>query len=211
MKNTSFDKSLEGVRHLLSHLHTEIASLETQYQTMIQTLQALEVRTERDELTGLLRRQAFSDQWQSLMEQSSRNHLNHVVLMIDLDHFKNMNDTHGHLTGDEVLRKVAEVLRSFESPECLVGRFGGEEFVVAVQASDAEGKYLAEMIRQRVERLSGAVVGSDGKPSSATFWKCTLSIGMASSKNLGFDASRMLQSADQALYQAKAKGRNQVA
>ena len=58
--------------------------------------------------------------------------------MIDIDHFKRMNDTHGHATGDEVIKRVATLLKQFESPNCIVGRIGGEEFAVAIKGTDAE-------------------------------------------------------------------------
>ena len=130
--------------------------------------------------------------------------------MIDIDHFKKVNDTHGHPTGDEVLKRVSSLLQQYVSPSCFVARMGGEEFAVALKGSDAEALGLAEFIRRGAERLHGPVIGSDGKPLSGVEWKCTLSVGMASTRNVGFDASRLLKAADEALYIAKVKGRNQV-
>jgi diguanylate cyclase (GGDEF)-like protein len=128
------------------------------------------------------------------------------MLLIDIDHFKLINDTHGHQTGDEVIQRVAALVKQFESPRCFTGRYGGEEFAVAVKGSDAEILGLAEMIRRGVERLYGAVPGTDGKVQ----WKCTISIGMASAAKEGYDSERLIKASDEALYEAKKRGRNQV-
>ncbi|MGZ6334120.1 MAG: GGDEF domain-containing protein, partial [Bdellovibrionota bacterium] len=132
------------------------------------------------------------------------------VLMIDIDHFKKINDAHGHPTGDEVIKRVAAMLQQFESPHCQVSRFGGEEFVVAIRGTDAEILGVAELLRRGAERLHGPVIGPDAKPLSGVEWKCTISVGMASAGHQGYDASRLLKAADDALYQAKQRGRNQV-
>jgi diguanylate cyclase (GGDEF)-like protein len=105
---------------------------------------------------------------------------------------------------------VAALLKQYESPGCVVSRIGGEEFAVALKGTDAEILGVAEFIRRGAERLHGAVVGADGDANSQVEWKCTLSVGMASSKTAGFDAHKQLQQADEALYEAKRKGRNQV-
>ena len=128
------------------------------------------------------------------------------ILLIDIDHFKNINDTHGHPTGDAVIQRVSDLVKQFESPNCFTGRYGGEEFAVGVRGTDAELLGMAEMMRRGVERLHGEVAGSDGKVQ----WKCTVSVGMASVTTEGYDTEKVLAKADEALYVAKKNGRNQV-
>ena len=123
--------------------------------------------------------------------------------MIDIDHFKRINDTHGHPVGDEVIKKVAGLLKQYDSPNCISCRLGGEEFAIAIRGSDAEVLAIAEFIRRNAERMHGPAANN-------VEWKITVSIGMASALTTGFDASRLLKASDEALYDAKNKGRNQV-
>ncbi|HTL13355.1 MAG TPA: GGDEF domain-containing protein [Bdellovibrionota bacterium] len=210
MDTKHLEEDLEGIRHLLSHLNGEVTALEATYSQVLRVLQRLETRADVDDLTGLMRRAAFFEKWDALIDACRKLGLNCGVLMIDIDHFKSINDNHGHPTGDEVLKKIAELLKQYESPQCFSGRYGGEEFAVAIQGTDAEILGRAEMIRRGAERLHGPVVGTDGTPSAKVMWKCTLSVGMASSFKEGLDAPRLLRAADSALYEAKRKGRNQV-
>lgn len=210
MNRERMETSLEEIRHLLSHLYGEVTVLEEGYSQVLSVLRRFENVCDIDDLTGLLRRNAFFSKWQALLDECQRLNESCGVLMIDIDHFKRVNDTHGHPTGDEVIKRVASMLKQFESPNCVAGRFGGEEFAVAIRGKDAEVLGIAEMIRRGAERLHGPVIGSDGKPSSSVEWKCTLSVGMASARGVGFDTSRLLKAADEALYEAKQNGRNQV-
>jgi len=211
MDQKQLQTSLEGIRHLLSHLYGEVTALEASYEQLLLVLRKVETTADTDDLTGLLRRRAFFERWTDLLNECQRLNQGTGVLMIDIDYFKRVNDTHGHATGDEVIRKVASLLKQFESPNCIPCRLGGEEFAVAVRGSDAEVLAIAEFIRRGAERLHGPVVGSDGKSSDAVVeWKCTISIGMASAAHVGHDPSRLLKAADEALYEAKKKGRNQV-
>src|SRR5271154_409981 len=127
--------SLEEIRHLLSHLHGEVTALEESYSQLLQVLRRVEGQANIDDLTGLLRRRAFFDQWNALLDECQRLNDENGVLMIDIDHFKRINDPHGHATGDEVIKGVAALLKQFESPNCIVGRMGGEEFAVAIKGS----------------------------------------------------------------------------
>lgn len=207
------EASLEGIRHLLSHLHGEVTSLEESYTQVLHVLRKLEGACEVDDLTGLLRRRPFFQKWEALLEECRKLNESCGMLLIDIDYFKKVNDTHGHQTGDEVLQRVAGLLKQFESPRCIVSRYGGEEFAVALRGTDAELVGLAEMIRRGAERLHGPVIGRDGQPSREVEWKCTLSVGLATAKgpnSAGYSAVKLLSSADAALYAAKQKGRNRV-
>ena len=210
MDREHLETSLKEIRHLLSHLHGEVTALEASYTQVLRVLQKFEGVAETDDLTGLLRRGAFFRVWSSLLEECQNLNESTGVLMIDIDHFKLVNDTHGHPTGDEVIKRVASMLKQYESPSCSVARIGGEEFAVAVRGTDAEVLGLAEFIRRGAEKLHGPVMDKEGKPVSGVEWKCTLSVGMASARKDGYDATRLLKAADSALYVAKQKGRNQV-
>jgi len=205
-ESKQMESSLRGIRQLLSHLHGEVATLEAHYSQVLQVLRKLEGKAETDDLSGLLRRGAFFERWQKLLSLCESTGKNCGFLLLDIDHFKAINDQHGHPTGDEVIQRVAELVRQFESPRCFTGRYGGEEFAVVVQASDAEILATAEMIRRGVERLHGEVHGTQGKIE----WRCTVSVGMSSTEKEGFKMEDLVRSADQALYEAKRKGRNQV-
>jgi diguanylate cyclase (GGDEF)-like protein len=209
-KQEKLEAGLKEIRHLLSHLHGEVTALEESYSQVLSVLRKLEGRADLDDLTGLKRRGSFFEKWQKLLNECQTLGTSCGVLMIDIDHFKRINDAHGHSTGDEVIKRVASLLKQYESPGCIVSRIGGEEFAVAARGTDAEVLGLAEFIRRGAERLHGPVVGRDGRSDRSVEWKCTLSVGMASTHKAGFDATRLLLTADEALYEAKRKGRNQV-
>lgn len=206
MDQEQLDANLKGIRQLLSHLHGEVTALETSYSQVLQVLRKLEGDASTDDLSGLYRRRTFFEKWDAVLTECKKLNENCGILLIDIDHFKIINDTHGHQTGDEVILRVATLVKQFESPRCFTGRYGGEEFAVAVQGTDAEILGLAEMMRRGVERLYGAVPGTDGKVQ----WKCTISIGMSSAAKDGYDSEKLIKSADDALYEAKRLGRNQV-
>ena len=113
-------------------------------------------------------------------------------MFIDVDHFKAINDRHGHAAGDDVLRSIAEVIRSIAPDGSHAGRLGGDEFAVAAPLVAEEAHRVAERIRQGVDALSYSV-----------------SIGIALSGECG-DLRAWMEAADQALYEAKAAGRNRI-
>jgi diguanylate cyclase (GGDEF)-like protein len=126
------------------------------------------------------------------------------VLMVDIDHFKAVNDQHGHELGDRVLAAVAAALRENTRKEDALGRMGGEEFaVVLFNATLADGLNTAEQLRRQV----GAVQVPSGKLRPVS---CTVSLGVAVPATAHEPFSRTLARADQALYRAKAEGRNRV-
>jgi len=209
-QENQMQEKLEGIRHLLSHLQGEVLALEQNTSQVLLALQRLEHVAGVDELTGLLRRNAFFHQWKGLLAECERLQESTGVLMIDIDHFKSINDHHGHLTGDEVLSRVGSMLKGFTSGRSVVGRFGGEEFALAFRGSEAEVLGMAEMIRRGAERLHGPVIGEGGQPDPKVEWRCTLSVGVAIQKAEGATPAKLLEAADRALYEAKQKGRNQV-
>jgi diguanylate cyclase (GGDEF)-like protein len=162
-------------------------------------------RTVRDSLTGLFNRAYFLEQVGLLAEQNALRGLGLAILMLDIDHFKRINDSFGHDAGDHVLREVAAVLREATRPEDLVARYGGEEFILAlpVVAPD-QATERAERIRTT---LAERRIASDG-----LFLHVTASLGLAfAPANRLLAVSTLINAADRCLYQAKRLGRNRVA
>jgi diguanylate cyclase (GGDEF)-like protein len=161
-----------------------------------------------DGKTGLLNAVAWHAEAEQVLRRGDRRQGPGAVLVLDLDHFKNVNDTHGHLAGDRVLAAVADALRAEVRDRDLVGRFGGEEFVVMLAgAGSAEFEAVAERIRRRVADLRVEMPTPDGP---LTVGGLTVSIGGALSPDEGADLRALLQIADTALYAAKRAGRNAV-
>ncbi|MFP4130731.1 MAG: diguanylate cyclase [Thiohalospira sp.] len=158
----------------------------------------------RDALTGLFNRRALLAEMERARQDCHRNREPLSVLLFDLDLFKRINDTHGHLTGDAVLADFARVLRGVCDRDCLLARYGGEEFLVALPGRDAaDARGLAETVR--AETRERGVASEDG-----TAVGYTVSVGVAQVAE-GEDVVELLSRVDQALYQAKEGGRDLVA
>jgi len=165
----------------------------------------LEVAAHRDEKTGLYN----AGGWQELAEKTLADEARHRgtfgLLMLDLDHFKQVNDTYGHLAGDAVLRAVAETIKStVRSRGDAVGRFGGEEFLVLLPGiGPTDISRVAEHIRRAIAALTVQV-------GQLSITGLSTSIGIALYPTAGTSLQRLLDAADTALYHAKATGRNKV-
>jgi diguanylate cyclase (GGDEF)-like protein len=155
-----------------------------------------------DSLTGVPNRRALMDFAERALALRGTRHI--ALLMIDVDHFKRINDTHGHPAGDEVLRQVAGLLSKRLRACDMLGRYGGEEFCVVAMDTDAAGaKQLANSLRETI--ASQALVTESGALS------VTVSIGMSlCPANIMRELKEVLAEADEALYNAKDGGRNQV-
>ena len=168
----------------------------------------VEAKATTDQLTDLLNRLACLQVLTTEIERANRYDRQLAVALIDIDHFKRVNDTHGHAAGDEVLRQVAGLLRSNIRAVDAVGRYGGEEFLIVMPETDINGAIAsAENIRRAVGRGAVKVV----LPTGTIETNVTISIGVAGrfgSESL--DVDRLLREADGALYGAKATGRDQV-
>ena len=173
----------------------------------------LEARATTDAKTGLLNPDAWRWQTTTLLRQAQNDERIAAVLILDLDHFKKINDQHGHLVGDEVLHAVAQVLIREVRENDRAGRFGGEEFVVSLgglsEAAVRGGKIrdVAERIRSRVEQLHVEVTTPEGP---LTISDISISVGAAVYPSAGTELTELLEIADAALYAAKRGGRNQV-
>ncbi|MCM2362239.1 diguanylate cyclase [Pseudomonas sp. SR18] len=154
-----------------------------------------------DELTGLMNRRAFFEHAHLLYAQCRHNQQPLCALMMDMDHFKHINDTYGHQAGDQVLRQIGGVISASFRKSDVYGRLGGEEFAVLLPNTSLEAaQAIAE---QLVESISGLAV-EPVKGLSA-------SLGVASTQAQDEDLHGLMNTADKALYRAKALGRNQVA
>lgn len=155
-----------------------------------------------DALTGLLNRRSFMMELKKEIERSSRTGINCTVALIDLDHFKNINDTYGHDFGDEVLKTFAFILRENCRQLDIICRYGGEEFVVLLPHTDPRSS-LNYLERVRTQ-FAGHRYSCNIQP--------TFSCGVVSGeiKGDGSDVDRLLKEADNLLYKAKDKGRNRI-
>ncbi len=164
-----------------------------------------------DTKTGLLNSGAWHAQAESALRRAGRPGRSRAVLVLDLDHFKAVNDTYGHLAGDQVLAAVASAVASEVRDEDLVGRFGGEEFVILLVGKDGgadeEFTAVAERIRRRVAALRVEISTPDGPLTVAGL---SVSVGGVVCPAEGGDLLGLLQFADTALYAAKRAGRNVV-
>ena len=177
----------------------------------------LEEISVRDPLTSLYNRRYLEGRLEQEFERGKRHQRSVSLVLLDIDHFKRVNDTYGHPVGDIVLRAVAGLLIEGTRAIDVPGRFGGEEFLVVLPETPLSSAHqVAERLRERaalttfhtVEKDGGAN-GKDGKPEAV---RCTISLGVASYSGNGYaTATDFLRATDDALYAAKHAGRNQVA
>ncbi len=154
-----------------------------------------------DALTGLLNRRVFEERITSIMAQSHRHGHPVTLACLDLDKFKEINDTHGHAVGDMVLQKMARIMEGMVRSCDILARIGGDEFVIILPETKlAEAQFLANRLCQAIEQVDLPALGSS---------KLGISIGLAELES-GQSQEKWLQLADEALYQAKAAGRSQV-
>lgn len=155
--------------------------------------------TTKDELTGLYLREVFDVVLAKEIEEANRKKSPLCLLMIDIDDFKNVNDTYGHLEGDKVLEKLGAVINDSVRNMDLAARYGGEEIgVIIPRVNKQEAHKAAERIRQAIENLQ------------FHNFSVTVSIGVALISKYINSPSELIRAADEALYEAKDKGKNQV-
>ena len=159
----------------------------------------------RDALTGLANRRSFENAIARETDRVARSGEPALLLMVDIDHFKRINDHHGHVAGDLVIRAVAETLEACVRPMDLVARFGGEEFAIILpNCPPAFGATVAERIRTSVEERTIALVGGQ-------LLGCTISIGGAYAPQwVRSTPSVWMERSDLQLYRAKSEGRNRT-
>ena len=158
----------------------------------------LERLATRDPLTGCLNRRAFFEKFEQHWARAARSKHRLACMMVDIDHFKSINDNHGHAMGDRVLQEVGETLERAVRDSDIVARYGGEEFCIVMPHSTlAEAELTAEHIRRQIAQLQVETI------------RITASFGVASGDDSG-SPQEMLEQADKALYVAKRSGRNCV-
>jgi two-component system cell cycle response regulator len=188
-------------QELRARLHVGRRILDLQ-DKLISAGEELLFRATHDNLTGISNRGVILDSLRRERARQERGGAAFAIVLADIDHFKYVNDTYGHLAGDAVLKEIASRMVNFIRPYDLVGRYGGEEFLILAPSSDGLGAItLAERIRNAIEEKP---VSFDGRVISVT-----ASFGIAvSTPRQRLDAQQMIRVADEALYKAKANGRN---
>lgn len=167
------------------------------------TQRELAASTLFDRLTGLYNYGTFVDYLHNEVTKVDRYGGELCLLMLDLDHFKDFNDRHGHEAGNELLRRLGDTLHSHVREADLAARYGGEEFAVLIRGDESQGYELAERLRHAVEAASITVHGS---PAAST----TISVGVAAYPSSTANESELIEAADAALYESKQRGRNRV-
>lgn len=164
----------------------------------------------KDSLTGLYNRRFFEEQITKELERARRFNNDLSVLLLDIDHFKRINDQYGHLNGDVVLKKIAEIIMSSTRSIDVSIRFGGEEFIMLLPETPPEGaKIIAERLRHTIETASFMVSNTLNQPDVNLFVTVSIGISHIAGKDQ-ISAAQIIDQADQALYYAKSHGRNQV-
>lgn len=181
-------------------LHLELARLQDELEEKNRLLEHLSTT---DDLTGLANRRVLDRALPLEFKRARRFGTPLSVVMADLDHFKRVNDTFGHPTGDRVLQHVARLLLRRIRETDLAARFGGEEFTLVVAADAAGAACVAESWRKDIEKSD--IEGDDGQTL-----RVTISAGVATMRAEDPDAEHLLRAADEALYRAKDQGRNRV-
>ncbi len=196
------NRNYEGMLRRLETLLKEKEDLTQQLQAANERLATLAAT---DGLTGLLNKRSLEEALARDLARADRGQVSLGIVMLDVDFFKKVNDTHGHQVGDEVLKAVAQVVATSLRTGDVAARYGGEEFVTVLPGSDAEGATIvAERIRKKLEQTE--VQTSSGK------LRDTASFGVASvcGPNCRGSSKDLVARADAALYDAKRAGRNCV-
>jgi len=167
------------------------------------TQRELAASTLTDRLTGLYNYGTFVDYLHNEVTKVDRYGGELTLLMLDIDHFKQFNDRHGHEAGNELLRRLGAAIDALVRDADVAARYGGEEFTVLIRGDESHGYELAERLRRAVETVTVTVRG--GEPVSTT-----ISAGIATYPAGAADEAKLVEAADAALYESKRRGRNRV-
>ncbi len=200
IEEEEYGLSIGAVDYITKPIHPSIVKARVKtHITLKQQRDLLKSMAVRDQLTGLYNRHYLVDMMTRMVSEAKRHQQPLCVVMVDIDHFKEVNDSFGHLEGDKVLQKIAKILQDGARKEDIVARFGGEEMVLVLNNCPLEEAAIkAEKLRKEIE-LS--------EPEGITI---RASFGVAQMSALNDTCEKLVKSADDALYEAKAKGRNRV-
>lgn len=187
-------------------LQEQVSSSQAEIQRLRADLERMRDQAVRCALTGVLNRHGFDDHLQQMLATPPAAGTEHCLVLIDIDHFKRVNDTYGHPVGDMVIAGLGEVLRMLPpEPGMSLARYGGEEFAILLPSSGLRrAVHVAEWVRNRVGRM-----GLRSRQTQEVRLTITVSAGVAAWKP-GEEAQTLLVAADSALYRAKAAGRDRV-
>lgn len=210
--NEMLQESLKGLLLEVKNVEVSSATLERRLKSANEEVESLQIKLKEaeqhattDALTGLWNRRSFEDKLDHHMDRCQQTGGGLSLVMLDIDHFKKVNDTYGHLTGDDLLRIIAKTLKDFVKGKDVVCRYGGEEFVILLPDTPLIGAVtVAENIRKHFSQMTWKQ-----KSTGVSMGKVTLSAGVSAARN-GDTTETFVQRADVALYQSKKMGRNRV-
>jgi diguanylate cyclase len=198
-------KHASNMTQSLDELQEQFAEGQAMIQKLADELTQARQEMLKDPLTGLLNRRGFDHAMVGLKAELEPGAPEWAVLMIDIDHFKRVNDTYGHLFGDQVIRGVAQAIKASVKGKDVAARYGGEEFTVVLPGTGMRGaQAVAEQIRQAVERSRIRKANSQEAVGNIT-----VSVGVSLGRN-GEGIGPVVERADHALYESKQNGRNRV-
>ena len=198
----SLDKEINKFGNEIQKEQSEIDILKKRVQALENQLKEVKKEAKTDELTNMLNKRALNEELHKHEEFYKRHKRNYSIIFFDIDHFKNVNDTYGHDAGDVILRNVALLLNRYSRDIDIVGRFGGEEFVIIAPETDKKGAYVfAEKIRKIIAKTKFMY--------KKTRIDITISAGVAERDETN-SMEETLKLADERLYKAKKGGRNRV-
>jgi diguanylate cyclase len=198
---------LQKIAHILKsnqRLEDDLVCARAKMNEQAEEIDRTRCEARTDALSGVANRKAFDERLQYLLSRWRREHKPFVLVLADIDHFKRINDTHGHQAGDRVVSHVGAFLRQCVRPTDYIARYGGDEFALLLADTELdEGMELVEIVRCAIAR-SNFDIGLRGEQAAVTF-----SIGVAATEE-GDTVETIIKRADMGLYKSKQGGRNQV-